>query len=185
VLIQPRTRGEWREWLAKNHAVSKGIWVVLIKKGSGLKGITYEAAVEEALCYGWIDTRPNTIDEGRYKLHLTPRRAGSVWSKSNKARIRRLMKLDLMASPGLAKMQAAKKDGSWAQLDAIDRLEMPADLLVALSGDERAREHFAAFGASAKKVILFWIATAKRPETQQNRIEETVRLAAANIKAAH
>ncbi len=182
-LIQPRSRAEWRAWLAKNHATSKGVWVVLVKKGSGLRGIGYEAAVEEALCYGWIDSRPNTLDERRYKLRLTPRKRGSVWSKINKAKVRKLIKQGSMAQPGLEKIRAAKKDGSWTRLDAIDRLEMPADLIEALEGNALAREHFGAFSTSSKKIALFWIVSAKRPETRRKRIEETVRLAADNIIA--
>jgi len=181
----PKSRAEWRKWLAANHASSKGIWLVLIKKGAGMAGIRYSDAVEEALCFGWIDSRPGTLDKERYRLYVAPRKPGSVWSKLNKQRIRKLVKEGRMTSAGLVKIEAARKDGSWNTLDEIDRLVMPADLLEQLSANEDAKRNFESFSTSSKKIILFWIASAKRDETRQKRIEETVRLAAQNIKAAH
>lgn len=183
--FHPQTRAEWREWLAKNHAASRGIYLVLIKKGADIPGILYDEAVEEALCFGWIDSTPATLDTQRYKLYVSPRKPGSVWSNLNRQRIRKLIKEGKMTPHGRAKIEAAKKDGSWSQLDAIDKLVMPADLLEQLSANAEARRNFDAFSASSKKIILFWIASAKREETRQKRIEETVRLAAQNIKAAH
>lgn len=176
---------EWRQWLTANHATSKGIWLILVKKEADLHGITYADAVEEALCFGWIDSKSSTLDEQRYQLHMSPRKAGSVWSKLNKQRIRKLVKEGRMTQAGLAKIKAAKKDGSWNTLNAIDRLEIPAELLERLSANEEARRNFEGFSTSSKKIILFWIASAKRDATRQKRIEETVRLAAQNIKAAH
>ena len=182
---QPESLMEWRQWLTANHATSKGIWLILVKKEADLHGITYADAVEEALCFGWIDSKSNTLDEKRYRLHMSPRKAGSVWSKLNKQRIRKLVKEGRMTQAGLAKIKAAKKDGSWNTLNAIDRLEIPAELLERLSANEEARRNFEGFSTSSKKIILFWIASAKRDATRQKRIEETVRLAAQNIKAAH
>jgi len=150
-----------------------------------MAGITYRDAVEEALCFGWIDGRAITLDVQRYKLYFSPRKPKSVWSKINKQRIRKLVKEGLMTSAGLAKIETARKDGSWNKLDAIDRLVMPADLLEQLSANPQARRNFEGFSTSSKKIILFWIASAKRDETKRKRIEETVRLAAQNIKAAH
>ena len=183
--FHPKTRAEWREWLTQNHAASKGIQLVLIKKRANIPGIMYEDAVEEALCFGWIDSTPATLDARSYKLYLSPRKPKSVWSRLNKQRIRKLIKEGKMTPHGLAKIEAAKKDGSWNQLDAIDRLVMPPDLLEQLSANAEARRNFDAFSTSSKKIILFWIASAKRDETRQKRIEETVRLAAQNVKAAH
>ena len=182
---QPESLMEWRQWLTANHATSKGIWLILVKKEADLHGITYADAVEEALCFGWIDSKSSTLDEQRYQLHMSPRKAGSVWSKLNKQRIRKLVKEGRMTQAGLAKIKAAKKDGSWNTLNAIDRLEIPAELLERLSANEEARRNFEGFSTSSKKIILFWIASAKRDATRQKRIEETVRLAAQNIKAAH
>lgn len=181
----PKTRAEWREWLAANYAISTGIWLILIKKGATLAGIAYTEAVEEALCFGWIDSRPGTLDVQLFRLYMSPRKPGSVWSKLNKQRIRKLVKAGQMTTAGLAKIEAAKKDGSWNKMDEIDRLVIPADLLEKLSAHPEAQRNFEGFSTSSKKVILFWIASAKRDETRQKRIEETVRLAGQNIKAAH
>ncbi len=181
----PKSRAEWREWLAGNHAKSKGIWLVILKKGASTAGITYVDAVEEALCFGWIDGGMNSLDAQRYKLYLSPRKPGSVWSRLNKQRIRKLVKEGIMTSAGLARIEAAKKDGSWSTLDAIEKLVMPADLLEQLSANAEARRNFEAFSESSKKIILCWIASAKRDETRRKRIAETVHLAAQNVKAAH
>jgi len=181
----PKTRAEWREWLSTNYNVSKGVWLVILKNGAEVAGITYAAAVEEALCFGWIDGRAATLDAQNFKLYMSPRKPGSVWSKLNKQRIRKLVKEGSMTSAGLAKIETAKKDGSWNKLDEIDRLAIPEDLLAQLSANAQAKRNFEAFSPSSKKMILFWIASAKREETRRKRIEETVRLAAQNIKAAH
>ena len=184
-LYHPKTRVEWREWLAINHDRSKGVRLVLIKKGADIPGIMYSDAVEEALCFGWIDSTPGKLDEQRYTLYMSPRKPKSVWSKINKQRIQKLVKEGRMTEAGLAKIESAKKDGSWNRLDAIDDLAMPTDFIEQLSANAEAKRNFEAFSASSKKIILFWIASAKRQETRQKRIEETVRLAAQNIKAAH
>ncbi len=182
---QPKTRAEWRKWLVTNYALSKGIHLVIIRKKADVAGITYSDAVEEALCFGWIDGTANSLDKQSYKLYMSPRKPGSVWSKLNKQRIRKLIKDGSMTPVGLAKIEAAKKDGSWTKLDAIDNLAIPEDLLEQLSANSEARRNFEAFSPSSKKIILFWVASAKREETRRKRIAETVRLAAQNIKAAH
>jgi uncharacterized protein YdeI (YjbR/CyaY-like superfamily) len=176
---------EWRKWLATNHASSKGIHLVIIHKTAEVAGITYSEAVEEALCFGWIDGTANSVDKQRYKLYMAPRKPGSVWSKLNKQRIQKLIKDGRMTPIGLAKIETAKKDGSWTKLDAIDNLVMPKDLLAQFSTNPEAKRNFEAFSNSSKKIILFWIASAKREETRRKRVAETVRLAAQNIKAAH
>lgn len=181
----PKTRAEWRKWLAANHDRAKGIRLVLIKKKADIPGIMYSEAVEEALCFGWIDSTAGKLDEQRYTLYMSPRKPKSVWSKINKQRIQKLIKEGLMTAAGLSKIEAAKKDGSWSQVDAIDKLVMPPDLLAQFSANAESKRNFEAFSTSSKKIILFWIASAKREETRQKRIEETVRLAAQNIKAAH
>jgi len=184
-ILQPKTRAAWRSWLRVHHATSQGVWLILVKRTAGIPGVSYEEAVEEALCFGWIDSRPNTLDAERYKLRLTPRKPGSVWSRINKQRIQKLIRARRMTLAGKAKVAAAKKDGSWFRLEELDRLAIPRDLLLALEKDGQARLNFEGFSASSKKVILFWIASAKRPETRQKRIAETIRFAAMNQKAAH
>lgn len=183
-VYHPRSRAEWRRWLAAHDAATKGIWLIVVKKGANLPGVTYPEAVEEALCFGWIDGRLNPVDRQCYKLYMSPRKAGGVWSAVNKQRIRKLVKEGRMMPAGQAKIDAAKHDGSWNALNAIERLELPADLRQQLGANTTARRNFTAFSMSSKKMILFWIASAKREATRRKRIEETVRLAAQNLKAA-
>lgn len=179
-MFYPRDRQEWRAWLAENHATSKAVWLVYYKKDSGQPFVAYGEAVEEALCFGWIDSTVNKLDDGRFLQFYTPRKPKSGWSGLNKRRIESLMQQGLMMPPGLAKIEIAKKDGSWSVFDDIETLTIPADLQQALAANEAANVYFEAFSASAKKGILWWIKSAKRPDTRAKRIEETVHLAAQN-----
>jgi len=180
-----KDRQEWRAWLEQNHATAPGVWLVYYKKESGKPRVEYADAVEEALCFGWIDSKANTIDGESSRQLFSPRKAKSPWSKPNKERIEKLMAQGLIAPAGLAKIEAAKQDGSWDALNAIDALTIPPDLEAALAENKAARPNFDAFPPSSKKIILWWIESAKRPETRAKRIEETVTLAAQNIKANH
>ena len=181
--IQPDTLADWRAWLAANHPRPEGIWLITHRPATGQATFTYEQAVEEALCFGWIDGQANRLDEERTMLWYAPRRPGSVWAKSNKARVERLIADGRMTPAGLAKIDAAKADGTWALLDSVDKLEVPADLAAAFDAYPDARANFDAFPPSARHAILGWIATAKRPETRARRVAETVRLAQDNIRA--
>jgi uncharacterized protein YdeI (YjbR/CyaY-like superfamily) len=183
--LQPRSRAQWRKWLAAHHASSTGLWLILVKKNAALPGVGYDEAVEEALCFGWIDSRTQTVDARRYKIWMSPRKRGGVWSKSNKQRVARLLRDGLMKPPGLAKIEAAKQDGSWNLLDQIDKLTIPPDFGRALRAEPGARRNFERFADSAKRIILYWILSAKTAATRQKRIEETVRLARRNLRAAH
>lgn len=181
--IHPETPSEWRAWLAANHSTSPGVWVVQWKRATGRRQMSYDELVEEALCYGWIDGRANPLDGERSMIMMTPRKPTSTWARSNKDRVERLIAEGRMTGAGLRVIEIAKANGSWTVLDDVDALVVPEDLAAALSGDEQARHYFEAFPPSAKKAILYWIKTAKRPETRQRRIVETVRLAAQNIRA--
>ena len=181
--VQIESRGEWRAWLEKNQDRDNGIWLVTFKKHCGEKYVPYDDMVEEALCFGWIDSVTRKLDDDRTMLWLSPRKSGSGWSKLNKERVERMMAAGLMAPPGLEKIQAAKQDGSWHALDAIEALEIPPDVDAALASYPSARGNFDAFPRSVKRGILEWIANAKRPETRAKRIEETARLAEDNIRA--
>ncbi|MBE9179544.1 YdeI/OmpD-associated family protein [Oculatella sp. LEGE 06141] len=181
--IHPLSRAEWRDWLATHHTRTEGIWLVSYKKATGKPRFDYNDAVEEALCFGWVDSKPNTLDAERSLLWFAPRKAGSGWSKPNKERIEKMMTAGLMAEAGLAKVEAAKQDGSWNALDAIEALEIPPDLEEALASYPSARINFEAFPRSVKRGILEWIAIAKKPETRAKRIDETARLANDNIRA--
>jgi len=173
-----KSRRAWRTWLARNHDRSKGIWLVYYKKGSGKRSVTYEEALQEALCFGWIDSTVNRVDEERYKQKYTPRSERSVWSASNKARVERLIAEGLMATAGLAKVEAAKRNGSWHKLDDVERIgrgaEVPDDLAIALAEAPRAREAFDKRPPSEKKLWGYWVLSAKRPETRARRVAETV-----------
>lgn len=179
------SRAEWRAWLAANHERTESIWLVTYKKRSGMPYVPYSAVVEEALCFGWIDSRPNKLDEQRTMVLLSPRRAGSPWSKINKEKVARLIEEGLMTRAGLAKIERARADGSWSVLDDVEMLVIPDDLATALEDNPQAQQYFEAFGPSAKKGILQWIKSAKRQETRAKRIAQTIELAAQNIKANH
>jgi uncharacterized protein YdeI (YjbR/CyaY-like superfamily) len=139
-----------------------------------------EDAVEEALCFGWIDGKANTLDGERYQQRFTPRRRGSTWAQSNKQRVEKLMAQGLMQPAGLALVAAAKADGSWQALDAVDALRIPPELETALEAVPGAAANFASLSASTRKMILFWLTSAKRPETRQKRLEQIVAAAAQN-----
>jgi uncharacterized protein YdeI (YjbR/CyaY-like superfamily) len=181
--IHPKSRAEWRAWLEQNHAQPEGVWLISYKKATGRPRVEYDDAVEEALCFGWIDSKPNKLDEERSMLWFAPRKPGSGWSRPNKERVERMMAAGLMTPAGLEKVEAAKQDGSWQALDAIEALEIPPDLEAALAAYSSARQHFDAFPRSVKRGILEWISTAKKPETRAKRVEETARLAEQNIRA--
>lgn len=181
--FEPADRKGWRAWLRKHHAVSSGVWLVYTKQPD--RNLSYPEAVEEALCFGWVDSRPNKIDDTRYKQLFSPRKPTSAWSKINKERVARLIEAGLMTAAGLAKVEAARANGAWAHLDAVEDLEMPPDFARALAANTAARRNFEAFSRSSRKIILGWIHSAKRLETRVRRIAEAVDLAARGIKANH
>jgi uncharacterized protein YdeI (YjbR/CyaY-like superfamily) len=178
-----QSRSEWRAWLTEHHQTERSAWLVFNKKSSGLLHLSYAEAVEEALCFGWVDSKPGKVDEQRSKLYFAVRKAGSGWAKPNKERIERLLSAGLMMPAGLAKLEAAKADGSWTLLDAVELLEIPSDLAEALAVQANATANFENFPRSAKRGILEWIVQAKKPATRAKRIEETARLAGQNVRA--
>ena len=144
--------------------------------------MTYAEAVEEALCFGWIDSLPRLKNETCFHLLFTPRKPRSVWSKLNKQRVETLLTTGRMTPAGLSKIEAARQNGSWDTLNASDALEMPPALAVALAANPLAQQHFEAFAPSTKRQILQYLMSAKRPETQQKRVAQIVTLAAQNKK---
>jgi len=181
--IHPKTRAEWRLWLEQNQTRTEGVWLISYKKGTGKPRMDYDETVEEALCFGWVDSKPNKLDDERSMLWFAPRKPGSGWSKPNKERVEKLIQNGLMSPAGLQKVEAAKKDGSWNALDSVEALEIPVDLAKALVANLTAQMYFEAFPRSVKRGILEWINNAKKPETRQKRIVETVESAARNIRA--
>ena len=181
--IHPETRAAWRAWLEQHHGRTEGVWLISYTRATGKPRLTYDEAVEEALCFGWIDSTARTLDDERTMQWFAPRKPRSSWSKPNKERVARLLAAGLLAPAGLAKIDAAKQDGSWSALDAVEALEVPPDLGAALAASPAAQQHWDAFPRSVKRGILAWIATARRPETRAKRVAETARLAADNIRA--
>ena len=179
------SRQELRDWLEANHEEAGTFWLVSFKKHVADRYLSYNAIVEELLCFGWIDGRTRRVDEDRTMLLVAPRKPGSTWSASNKKRVADLEEAGLMAAAGREKIDNAKRDGSWSFLDDIENLVIPDDLAAALRMNETAQLKFDDFSDSARKVILLWIKTAKRSDTRVKRVSETVRLAAKGIKAAH
>ena len=184
--IHPKDRKAWRKWLIKEHQTSPGVWLVYYKKHTGLRNLSYDEAVEEALCFGWIDSLPGKLDENRSRLKFTPRKPKSVWSALNKKRVEQLISQGLMTAAGLASIEMAKKNGSWESLTASDEAaalnKVPSDLEKLFIRNKKAGDNFKAFSMSVRKQFLSWIFSAKRPETRQQRIKQTLLMAAANVK---
>ncbi len=179
-LVQADDRPTWRAWLEEHHATSTGAWLVMWRKSSDHAGVDYEAAIEEALCFGWVDSTAGRIDDERSKLYFAPRKPRGGWAATNKARIERLIADGRMAPAGLAAIERAKANGSWEVLDSVERLEIPADLAAAFAAHPPAATNFAAFPPSARKAILAWIALAIRPETRAARIKQSAEAVARN-----
>lgn len=176
-LIEPANRQELRAWFEANHATSPAARIAIGKKGNPVTQLTYEDAIEEALCFGWIDSTGKRLDANRFALRFSPRRRGGSWARSNKVRVARLIAEGRMCPAGLAAIEAAKSDGSWDAIDDAEGLRMPNDLVTALAENPDAQRFWDALPPSQRKMSLQWIGSAKRPETRARRIAETVRAA--------
>lgn len=170
--IYINSRRTWRRWLEKNHRTSRGIWLVYYKVTSSKASVRYPEAVREALCFGWIDSKVQSLDEERYRQIFTPRKSGSVWSKLNKQYIEELMAEGLMTPAGLEMIAAARQDGSWTALDAIEELIVPPDFKKALKADAGAAKFYESLTRSMKKGVLFRLSSAKREETRKKRLTD-------------
>ncbi|HEY5540294.1 MAG TPA: YdeI/OmpD-associated family protein [Coriobacteriia bacterium] len=177
-LIEPSNRAELRAWLEANHATSLGVRLAIGKKGNTVTTLTYEDAIEEALCFGWIDSTTRRLDADRYAVLYTPRKRGGTWARSNKARIERLIAEGLMRPAGLAVIEAAKADGSWNSIDHVEDMLMPDDLAEALAENPDAQCFWDALPPGQRKLAFHWIGSARRAETRAQRIADTVRAAA-------
>lgn len=173
---------KWHDWLVEHHGQQQGVWLVSWKPRSGKPAIPYDEAVEEALCYGWIDSTYRSLDEERGMLWYSPRRKGSLWAASNKARVLRLEEQGRMTDAGRAPIEAAKADGSWALLEPVEALVVPDDLAAALDERPEARDHWEAFLPTAQRAYLLWIYTAKRDETRARRVGEAADLVARGVR---
>jgi len=182
-LIHPRTIAEWRGWLTRHHEDIDGVWLARWKKASGKVPLDYAQIVEEALCFGWIDGVTNTLEDGRQAQLLTPRRRGSGWSPSNKERVERLIADGRMTQAGLRMIEAARADGSWSMQDAAEALIEPSELASALDANPAARRHWDGFPRSPRRALIWWVMSAKRPETRQRRVTTIVEEAAQGRRA--
>jgi uncharacterized protein YdeI (YjbR/CyaY-like superfamily) len=181
-LVPAEDRATWRSWLATNHATARGAWLVTWRRGHG-PVLAYEDAVEEALCFGWVDSTAGRLDDRRSKLYFAPRKPGSGWAATNKARVERLIAEGRMAPAGREAIERAKANGSWTLLDEVEQGVVPDDLARAFVEHPPAATNFEAFPKSARRAILVWIAAAKRPETRAARVRETAERAALNERA--
>jgi len=173
---------EWQQWLKNNHNKSAGLWLIFYKKETGKPSLDYEEAVEEALCYGWIDSLIKKLDAERYLRKFTPRKEDSVWSALNKKRVTRLLKSGRMLPPGLAKVQAAQKNGKWEQADKISEPEMPPEFAQALQQHPAAKFAYENLAPSHQKRFCGWIGSGKRQSTREKRIAEAIQLLNAGKK---
>ena len=164
---------DWNGWLSEHHSISNGIWIRLFKKDSGMKSLTHDGALDEALCYGWIDGQAKKYDEKSWIQKFTPRRAGSIWSKRNIDRVEALIKAGRMKASGLEEINEAKKDGRWEKAyDSPSNMKIPGDFLKELSKDKKALKFFESLNKTNKYTIVWRLQTAKKPETRSNRMNK-------------
>jgi uncharacterized protein YdeI (YjbR/CyaY-like superfamily) len=173
----------WRNWLASNHVKEKNIWLIIYRKESKTKSVYYPEAVDEALCYGWVNSKPNKRDSESFYQFFAKRNPKSNWSKINKEKVERLLNANKMAAAGMEMISIAKANGTWTALDEVEELVIPPDLKKALKTIPVALTNFEAFPKSVKRGILEWILNAKLPDTRMKRVTETVTLAAKNERA--
>jgi uncharacterized protein YdeI (YjbR/CyaY-like superfamily) len=177
-------RTAWRQWLENNHDQVDEVWLVYFKKGSEQSGLGYEESVEEAVCFGWIDSLIKKIDEERYARKFTPRTEESQWSESNKSRVRRMIEAGLMTEHGMTLVEAAKASGRWEEVVTPPKLEydLHPDFQQALKSNPAAEKTFNNLASSYQKQYTGWINQAKRGKTRQKRIQEAIQLLASGRK---
>jgi uncharacterized protein YdeI (YjbR/CyaY-like superfamily) len=181
VLIE--SRAQWATWLSQHHQQSPGIWLARWKKASAHPSVTYDDVVEEAIRFGWVDSKPRSLNDEQSLLLVTPRKPKSSWSRINKQRPEALIRTGRMTPAGLAAVDTAKANGAWDALNQVEDLTEPDDLTEALNMNEPARAFWDAFPRSTRRAILEWIGSTKSPKTRQQRIHRTVSDAAMNIRA--
>ncbi|MBL7033010.1 MAG: YdeI/OmpD-associated family protein [Candidatus Delongbacteria bacterium] len=176
-------RNEWRDWLEQNHTGASEIWLIRFKKHTGKPALPYEDAVEEALCFGWIDGILKRLDSEKYVIRFSPRRENSAWSELNRKRVGRMIRQQKMRPAGMRSVREAKKNGRW-HINSPREIpfEVPTDLAHALAADERAKANFELLAPSYKKLFIRWIVSAKREETRKRRIAKAVKMTSRNEK---
>lgn len=183
--IHAKSSEEWRQWLEQNHESEKSVWLIIYRQESKTPSVYYPEAVDEALCYGWVDSKPNKRDQHSYYQFFAKRNGKSNWSKINKEKVSRLTAEGRMQPAGLKMIEIAKQNGTWSALDEVEKLTVPDDLQALFRSNKIAFQNWENFPPSCKRGILEWIYNAKKPETRKKRIEETVSLAEKDIRANH
>lgn len=178
----PSNKEDWRKWLELNHNEKKGVWLTFYKKKSPDYNLSWSESVDEALCFGWIDSTKRSIDDTKYKQYFTKRKAKSNWSKVNKDKVKSLIDQGVMQEEGYTSIEIAKENGSWSILDDVEALVIPEDLKEAFTNYKGSEEYFDSLSKSDKKILLYWIVSAKREETRQKRILEIAENASVNLK---
>lgn len=178
----PTSQQDWRQWLKENHNSKQSVWLVYYKKKSNVSSITYSDAVDEALCFGWIDSTRKSLGDEMFMQFFCKRKPGSVWSKINKGKIERLIDSGLMTKAGFDSIETAKLNSSWTILDEVEELIIPEDLTEGFRSKPGSQEYFLSLSRSVRKSILQWLVLAKRPETRQKRIAQIAALAAQKLK---
>jgi len=176
-VIAFQSQNKWRSWLSKKHSLADGIWLRLYKKDSGIKSINHDEALDEALCYGWIDGQAKSLDEESYLQKFTPRRKRSLWSKRNREKVEQLIKDGKMHSSGLKEIDTAKSDGRWEMAyDSPKNMKIPDDFLKELSKKPEALAFFNTLNKTNKFSIGWRLQTAKKPETREKRIKTIIEM---------
>jgi uncharacterized protein YdeI (YjbR/CyaY-like superfamily) len=171
------TREEWRDWLAENHATCPGVWLIYHKKHTGVERVAYDAAVEEALCFGWIDSTVKRLDDARFMQKFTPRKAGSNWSAHNRRRAEELMAAGLMREAGRRCVDAARENGEWDKaLDDNPDRTVPCELAAALAADPKARAAWNGWTPTQRKYLIHHVAEGKKAETRVRRTERVLKM---------
>lgn len=178
----PLDKKDWRKWLELNHSRKKGVWLIFYKKTSPNYNLSWSESVDEALCFGWIDSTKRSIDETKYKQYFTKRKAKSNWSKVNKDKVTSLIDQGIMEEEGYKSIKIAKENGSWTFLDKVEALVIPEDLKDTFTNYQGSEEYFDSLSKSDKKILLYWIVSAKREETRRKRILEIAENACKNLK---
>ncbi len=178
----PNDKQSWRDWLELNHNKKEAVWLIFYKKKSPNYNLSWSESVDEALCFGWIDSVKKTIDNEKYKQYFSRRKAKSNWSKVNKDKVKTFIEQGLMRDEGYKSIKIAKENGSWTILDNIENLVVPEDLKEEFTNHKGSMEYFDSLSKSAKKILLYWVISAKRKETRQKRILEIVENASKNLK---
>lgn len=178
----PSNRKDWRKWLELNHKKEDAVWLIFYKKKSRKHNLSWSDAVDEALCFGWIDSTKRTIDSDKYKQYFSKRKAKSNWSKINKDKVKTLIDQGFMEEEGYKSIEIAKDNGSWTILDEVEALLVPEDLKEELLNHKGAIAYFDSLSKSDKKILLYWVVSAKRSETRQKRILEIAECASKKLK---